>query len=83
MCNVQILVSFSLAGASSGIGSATAKLFARLGAQLTITGRNADNLHKVAEECKELSEGKTKVLDNRKLQQQQNFSVSFLYLSIF
>ena len=67
MCNVQMLVLFL--GASSGIGSATAKLFARLGAQLTITGRNADNLHQVAEECKELSEGKTKVLHNRKLQQ--------------
>ena len=38
-------------GASSGIGAATAKLFAKLGANLAITGRNSENLQKVAEEC--------------------------------
>lgn len=38
-------------GASSGIGAATAKQFARLGASLALTGRNLDNLNKVASEC--------------------------------
>ena len=38
-------------GSSSGIGAATAKLFVRFGAQVAITGRNADNLNKVAKEC--------------------------------
>nr|XP_018913063.1 PREDICTED: uncharacterized protein LOC109041250 [Bemisia tabaci]XP_018913065.1 PREDICTED: uncharacterized protein LOC109041250 [Bemisia tabaci] len=39
-------------GASSGIGAATAKLFAKYGASLAITGRNYANLKKTAEECK-------------------------------
>ena len=40
-----------VSGASSGIGAATAVLFARLGAKLAITGRNSDNLQKVSDEC--------------------------------
>ncbi|XP_022101089.1 uncharacterized protein LOC110984843 isoform X2 [Acanthaster planci] len=40
-------------GASSGIGWATSVLFAKLGAKLTITGRNAANLDKVAKLCQE------------------------------
>ncbi|XP_071539869.1 3-oxoacyl-[acyl-carrier-protein] reductase FabG-like isoform X2 [Panulirus ornatus] len=39
------------AGASSGIGAATAILFSRLGASLVLTGRNVENLHAVAEKC--------------------------------
>jgi len=42
-----------ITGASSGIGAATAIHFAQLGASLSITGRNADNLKKVAEQCGE------------------------------
>lgn len=38
-------------GASSGIGRTTAIQFAEQGAKLTLTGRNEDNLHRVAEEC--------------------------------
>ncbi|KAI7815246.1 3-oxoacyl-[acyl-carrier-protein] reductase FabG, partial [Rhyzopertha dominica] len=38
-------------GASSGIGASTAKLFASLGATLALTGRNLENLKKVASEC--------------------------------
>lgn len=38
-------------GASSGIGAATAKLFASLGASLSLTGRNNENLKKIADEC--------------------------------
>lgn len=41
-----------ITGASSGIGAATAIHFAKKGAKITITGRNKDNLNKVAEECK-------------------------------
>ncbi|KAF5301025.1 hypothetical protein FQR65_LT09008 [Abscondita terminalis] len=40
-----------ITGASSGIGAATAKKFAALGASLALTGRNLENLEKVASEC--------------------------------
>ena len=51
MVQSNILLKTKFAGASSGIGRSTALLFARLGAQLTLTGRNEDNLKKVAELC--------------------------------
>ncbi|XP_039269668.2 3-oxoacyl-[acyl-carrier-protein] reductase FabG-like [Styela clava] len=41
-----------ITGASSGIGAATALLFADHGSLLAITGRNQTNLEKVAKECK-------------------------------
>lgn len=40
-----------ITGASSGIGAATAQHFAKLGASLALTGRNKENLQKVASEC--------------------------------
>jgi len=40
-----------ITGASSGIGAATARLFAKHGASLVLTGRNAENLKAVASEC--------------------------------
>lgn len=40
-----------ITGASSGIGAASAVLFARASAKLAIVGRNMDNLRKVAENC--------------------------------
>ena len=40
-----------ITGASSGIGAATAILFARLGARLSLTGRNEANLKKVVDDC--------------------------------
>ncbi|XP_060523824.1 3-oxoacyl-[acyl-carrier-protein] reductase FabG-like [Cylas formicarius] len=40
-----------ITGASSGIGAATAKHFAKLGASLALAGRNRENLKKVASEC--------------------------------
>ncbi|XP_072749057.1 3-oxoacyl-[acyl-carrier-protein] reductase FabG-like [Anoplolepis gracilipes] len=43
-----------LTGASSGIGAATALHFAKLGASLVLTGRNKNNLEKVA---KQISNG--------------------------
>lgn len=42
-----------ITGASSGIGAATAIHLAKLGASLSITGRNKDNLNKVAEQCEQ------------------------------
>lgn len=39
-------------GASSGIGAGTAVHLASLGCKLSITGRNKENLEKVAEQCK-------------------------------
>ncbi|KAF7278922.1 3-oxoacyl-[acyl-carrier-protein] reductase FabG-like [Rhynchophorus ferrugineus] len=41
-----------ITGASSGIGAATAKHFAKLGASLVLAGRNKQNLETVASECK-------------------------------
>ncbi|XP_015601637.1 uncharacterized protein LOC107270819 isoform X2 [Cephus cinctus] len=41
-----------ITGASSGIGAATAIHLSQLGAHLSITGRNLQNLEKVASECK-------------------------------
>ncbi|GAB1866036.1 Tetratricopeptide repeat protein 27 [Camponotus japonicus] len=40
-----------ITGASSGIGAATTVHLAQLGASLSISGRNKDNLNKVAEQC--------------------------------
>jgi len=40
-----------ITGASSGIGAATAVLFARLGAKLSLAGRNEANLKRIAGEC--------------------------------
>ncbi|KAJ8315305.1 hypothetical protein KUTeg_007455 [Tegillarca granosa] len=42
-------------GASSGIGAGTAILFSKLGAELSIIGRNETNLKKTAEECEKFS----------------------------
>ncbi|KAL5290367.1 hypothetical protein ACFFRR_009987 [Megaselia abdita] len=44
-----------ITGASSGIGSATALNFAKLGACLSLTGRKLENLNEVAEKCKNAS----------------------------
>ncbi|XP_028040375.1 uncharacterized protein LOC114250622 [Bombyx mandarina] len=38
-------------GASSGIGAATAVFLSKLGAQLSLTGRNVENLQKVSKDC--------------------------------
>ncbi|KAH9504689.1 hypothetical protein Btru_062583 [Bulinus truncatus] len=40
-----------ITGASSGIGAATAVLFAKLGASLALTGRKEENLIQVGEQC--------------------------------
>jgi len=40
-----------ITGASSGIGAATAVLFARWGAKLALTGRNEVNLQRTRDEC--------------------------------
>ncbi|RCN39356.1 oxidoreductase, short chain dehydrogenase/reductase family protein [Ancylostoma caninum] len=45
------LMSFSITGASSGIGRATALLFAKHKYQLSLTGRNEAALKDVAKEC--------------------------------
>lgn len=42
-------------GSSSGIGAATAKYFARCGAQVVVNGRNAKAINDVAAECASLS----------------------------
>uniref|UniRef100_UPI0019398DC5 3-oxoacyl-[acyl-carrier-protein] reductase FabG-like n=1 Tax=Styela clava TaxID=7725 RepID=UPI0019398DC5 len=40
-----------ITGASSGIGRATSILFSKLGADLSLVGRNEENLKKTADEC--------------------------------
>ncbi|CAG2105254.1 unnamed protein product [Medioppia subpectinata] len=44
-----------ITGSSSGIGAATAILFAKSGAQVVITGRNVNKLDKVCTECTHVS----------------------------
>lgn len=51
-----------ITGASSGIGADTAIEFAKLGANVVITGRNKDNLDKVSKTCLEISPNKLKPL---------------------
>src|SRR6185437_3382131 len=48
-------------GSSSGIGEGIVKLFSVLGASVVVTGRNATEITRVAEECQELSPNKLKV----------------------
>ena len=50
-----------LVGASSGLGEEIADLFSKCGASLALTGRNKENLRKVAEKCKESSPNKLEV----------------------
>ncbi|XP_053337227.1 3-oxoacyl-[acyl-carrier-protein] reductase FabG [Clarias gariepinus] len=52
VCSLKDKVAL-ITGASSGIGAGTAHVFARLGAQLALNGRDMDNLSKVARECEE------------------------------
>ncbi|KAF4074495.1 hypothetical protein AMELA_G00240040 [Ameiurus melas] len=52
VCSLKDKVAL-ITGASSGIGAGTALLFARLGAQLALNGRDMDKLSKVAKECEE------------------------------
>ncbi|XP_054167719.1 3-oxoacyl-[acyl-carrier-protein] reductase FabG-like [Oppia nitens] len=44
-----------ITGSSSGIGAATAILFAKSGANVVVTGRNADAVAKVAKQCTDVS----------------------------
>ena len=43
-----------VAGASAGIGAATARLFAKYKARLALHGRNVERLTQVAQECRDL-----------------------------
>ncbi|XP_054152627.1 3-oxoacyl-[acyl-carrier-protein] reductase FabG-like, partial [Oppia nitens] len=49
-------------GSSSGIGAGIVKLFAQLGANVVVTGRNATEIQQVANECENLSPKKLKPL---------------------
>lgn len=51
-----------ITGASSGIGAATALEFSKLGAIVILTGRNKDNLEKVATSCLDASPQKVEPL---------------------
>ncbi|XP_054167704.1 uncharacterized short-chain type dehydrogenase/reductase y4vI-like [Oppia nitens] len=52
-----------ITGSSSGIGAATAQLFAKSGANVVVTGRNADRVAKVAKQCTDLSPKKLTALE--------------------
>jgi len=52
-----------ITGSNSGIGEQTVKLFAGLGAQTVVTGRNATLVQKVAKEVQEISPTKLKPLE--------------------
>ena len=42
-------------GSSSGIGATTALSFAKLGAKVVVTGRDANKVEEVAQQCQQLS----------------------------
>jgi len=48
-----------ITGAASGLGAATAILFARLGAKLSLTDRDEDNLKRTIDECVRVSPAQT------------------------
>jgi len=54
-----------ITGATSGIGKATAEIFARNGVKLIICGRRQDRLDEIASELKQLTEVKTLQFDVR------------------
>ena len=49
-----------ITGASSGIGAATAILFSKLGANVSLTGRNLENLQSTAQACVQVEEHQKK-----------------------
>ncbi|XP_054167732.1 uncharacterized oxidoreductase MexAM1_META1p0182-like [Oppia nitens] len=51
-----------ITGSSSGIGAATALLFAKSGANVVVTGRNADRVAQVTKQCTDLSPKQLKAL---------------------
>ncbi|XP_054167696.1 uncharacterized oxidoreductase MexAM1_META1p0182-like [Oppia nitens] len=51
-----------ITGSSSGIGAATAQLFAKSGANVVVTGRNSDGVSKVAKQCTDVSPKQLKPL---------------------
>ena len=51
-----------ITGSSSGIGAGTAILFAKSGANVMITGRNATKLSEVADKCRQISPNNLKPL---------------------
>jgi NAD(P)-dependent dehydrogenase (short-subunit alcohol dehydrogenase family) len=51
-----------ITGSSSGIGAATAISLSKAGAQVVVTGRNADNVSKVSQECEKVSPNGLKAL---------------------
>lgn len=57
-----LLIHCLAAGASSGIGWSTAKLFARLGARLSLNGRKEDKLKEVSEACQQYMPQDAKIL---------------------
>ncbi|CAG2110530.1 unnamed protein product [Medioppia subpectinata] len=52
-----------ITGSSSGIGAATAILFAKSGANVVITGRNAGRVSEVAKQCLDVSPDGSKALE--------------------
>lgn len=51
-----------ITGSSSGIGAGAAIHFVKLGASVTITGRNIEKLNKVAKQCEEISKNQPLVV---------------------
>ena len=52
-----------ITGSSSGIGAATAILFAKSGAKVVVTGRNEKGIKSVAKQCSDVSPNKSKALE--------------------
>ncbi|CAG2165455.1 unnamed protein product [Oppiella nova] len=63
MMSNMIAIPLLITGSSSGIGAATAVLLAKSGANVVITGRNAENVSKVSKQCSNVSPKRLKPLE--------------------
>ncbi|XP_033099471.1 uncharacterized protein LOC117103085 [Anneissia japonica] len=72
-----------MVGSSSGVGEAIAIHLASLGYRLTVAGRNAENLLKVVNKCKEQGLADKEVQDDRILAEEPLFFWFQWYLSQF